>query len=272
MGDIHLDAAKVIHHIHQRLHVHRHIVIDGQPELVVDDIGQSGDAAAVGDRHRVDLIIRGGVGLSIGKGDLFVLSGDKAVAGDLQHPQRAVLDVELHVQDHIGHAVVGSGVVGIIAALFIVDAADQNVHHIALVFLVCLDLFLNGRGAVVRTDAVLHLVHKADAVHHHTGDHRDDGHDHCKRQPEGRFLFLIAATRRFALSAALCRTAGRLIVCTACALLCIRAGRGVTRCICRPLRALQRTIGIDMAWRLAHAFLYPPDFHSRAKGSLQDLS
>ena len=25
---------------------------------------------------------------------------------------------------------------------------------------------------------------KADSVHHHTGDHRDDGHDHCKRQPD----------------------------------------------------------------------------------------
>ena len=66
VGEIHLDAAKVIHHIHQCLHIHRHIVIDGQSELIVDDIGQSGDAAAVGDRHRVDLIIRGGVGLSIG--------------------------------------------------------------------------------------------------------------------------------------------------------------------------------------------------------------
>ena len=271
MGDIHLDAAKVIHHIHQCLHVHRHIVIDGQPELVVDDIGQSGDAAAVGDCHRVDLIIRGGVGLSIGKGDLFVLGGDKAVAGDLQHPQCTVLDVELHVQDHIGHAVVGSGVVGIIAALFIVDAADQNVHHIALVFLVCLDLFLNGRGAVVRTDAVLYLVHKADAVHHHTGDHRDDGHDHCKRQPEGRFLFLIAAARRFVLSAALCRTAGRLIVCTACALLCIRAGCGMARRSGSLIRPADRTRGIDMAWRLAHAFFVSSRFSQSCK-FLQDLS
>ena len=53
-----------------------------------------------------------------------------------------------------------------------------------------------GVGAVVRSDAVLHLVYKADSVHHHTGDHRDDGHDHCKRQPEGHFLFLFAAARR----------------------------------------------------------------------------
>ena len=174
------------------------------------------------------------------------------MAGDLQHPQCTVLDVELHVQDHIGHAVVRGGVVGIIAALFIVDAADQNVHHIALVFLVCLDLFLNGRGAVVRADAVLHLVYKADSVHHHTGDHRDDGHDHCKRQPEGHFLFLFAAARRL-LPCSLCRATRRLIVCTACALLCIRAGRSVARCGCCRIRPVQRTRSIDMRRRLYHA-------------------
>mgnify|MGYP000242657033 CR=1 FL=1 len=37
------------------------------------------------------------------------------------------------------------------------------------------------------------------------------------------------------------------------------------RCGCCRIRPVQRTRSIDMAWRLAHAFLYPPDFRGPAK-------
>ena len=135
MGDIDLDAAEVVHHLHQSLHIHRHVVIDGQLVLVVDDLRQSGNAAAVGEGHGVDLVVGGGVGLAVGEGDFAALGTHEAVAGDLQHPQRAALDVELAVEDHVRHAVVGGGVVGVVAAFLIVDAADEDVDHIALVLL-----------------------------------------------------------------------------------------------------------------------------------------
>ena len=98
-GDIHLDAAEVIHHFHQRLHINGDIVVDGQVVLVVDDICQRGNAAAVGKRHRVDLVVGNGIGLAVGEGKLVVLGGHQRVAGDLQHPQRTALDIELAVQD-----------------------------------------------------------------------------------------------------------------------------------------------------------------------------
>ena len=85
-GDIHLNAAEVIHHFHQRLHINGDIVVDGQVVLVVDDICQRGNAAAVGKCHRVDLVVGNGIGLAVGEGKLAVLGGHQRVAGDLQHP------------------------------------------------------------------------------------------------------------------------------------------------------------------------------------------
>ena len=38
VGDIHLDAAEVVHHFHQRLHINGHIVVDGQLVLIIDDL------------------------------------------------------------------------------------------------------------------------------------------------------------------------------------------------------------------------------------------
>ena len=167
VGDIDLDASEVVHHLHQRLHIHRHIVVDGQLVLVIDDLGQCGDAAAVGQGHRVDLIVGGGVGLAVRKGDLAALGGHEAVAGDLQHPQCTALDVELAVEDHVRHAIVGGGVVGVVAALLVVDAADEDVHHIALVFLEGLDLLDDGGSILLRADILLHPVHHAGGIHHH---------------------------------------------------------------------------------------------------------
>ena len=166
MGDIDLDAAEVIHHFHQRLHVDGHIVVDGQLVLVVDDLRQCGDVAAVGQGHRVDLVVRDRVGLAVGEIHLPALGGHKAVAGDLQHPQCAALDVELAVEDHICHAVVGA-VRGVGAALFVVDAADEDVHHVALVFLKGLDLFHQRGSIFLRFDVLLHPVHHAGRVDHH---------------------------------------------------------------------------------------------------------
>ena len=98
--------------------------------------------------------------------DLPALGGHEAVAGDLQHPQRTALDVELAVEDHIRHAVVGA-VGGVVAALLVVDAADEDVHHIALVFLKGLDL-LHQRGSILlRLDVLLHPVHHAGRIDHH---------------------------------------------------------------------------------------------------------
>ena len=208
-GDIHLDAAEVIHHFHQRLHINGDIVVDGQVVLVVDDICQRGNAAAVGKRHRVDLVVGNGIGLAVGEGKLAVLGGHQRVAGDLQHPQCTALDIELAVQDHIRHAVVGAGV-AVRASLFKVDAADQNVDHIALVLFGGLDLLYDGGGTFRRADTVLHLVHKAHTVHHHTGDHGDHSHHNGKGQPQ-RGLFLLFAAARCVIPAhvGLCRAAGR---------------------------------------------------------------
>ena len=50
-------------------------------------------------------------------------------------------------RDHIRHAVVGAGV-AVRASLFKVDAADQNVDHIALVLLGGLDLLADGGGTL----------------------------------------------------------------------------------------------------------------------------
>ena len=57
VGDIDFDAAEVVHHLHQSLHIHRHVVIDGQLILVVDDLRQGGNAAAVGEGHGVYLVV-----------------------------------------------------------------------------------------------------------------------------------------------------------------------------------------------------------------------
>ena len=132
VGDIHLDAAEVVHHFGEGLHIDRDVVVHRQLVLVVDHLGQGGDAAAVGQGHRVDLVVGGAVGLAAGEGDGAVLGGHQGVAGDLQHPQRAVLDIELAVEDHVGHAVVTCRRRRS-PALLIVDAADQDVHHIPLV-------------------------------------------------------------------------------------------------------------------------------------------
>ena len=177
--------------------------------LVVDDICQRGNAAAVGKRHRVDLVVGNGIGLAVGEGKFAVLGGHQRITGDLQHPQRTALDIELAVQDHIRHAVVGAAV-AVIAPLFKVDAADQNVDHIALVFLGGLDLLHDGGGAFCRADAVLYLVHKAHTVHHNTGDHGDHSHHDGKGQPQ-RGLFLLFAAARCIIPAhvGLCRAAGR---------------------------------------------------------------
>ncbi len=191
MRDIDLDAAEVVHHLHQSLHIHRHVVIDGQLVLVVDDIRQSGNAAAVGEGHGVYLVVGGGVGLAVGKGDFLALGTHEAVAGDLEHPQRAALDVELAVEDHVRHAVVGGGVVGVVAAFFIVDAADEDVDHIALVFLEGLHLL--GMEGCCRPDGdFLHPAHHADGVHHHARDDAEHRQRHSQRQPErGLFLFFL---------------------------------------------------------------------------------
>ena len=222
--------------------------------LVVDDICQRGNAAAVGKRHRVDLVVGNSIGLAIGKGKLTVLGGHQRVAGDLQHPQRTALDIKLAVQDHIRHAVVGAGV-AVRASLFKVDAADQNVDHIALIFLGGLDLLHDGGGTFCRADAVLHLVHKAHTVHHHTGDHGNHPHHNGKGQPQ-RGLFLLFAAARCIVPAqiGLCCIAGRRGV--------LRPGsaagvllRGSLRGTRRLIRAAERAVCIDMAWRLAHAFI-----------------
>ena len=137
------------------------------------------------------------------------MGGHQRVARDLQHPQRTTLDIELAVQDHIRHAVVGAGV-AVRASLFKVDAADQNVDHIALVLLGGLDLLHDGGGTFRRADAVLHLVHKAHTVHHHTGDHGDHPHYDGKGQPQrGLFLLFAAARCIVPVHIGLCRAAGR---------------------------------------------------------------
>ena len=258
MGDIHLDAAEVVHHFHQCLHVHADVVVHGQAVLVVDHISQRGDAAAVGQSHRVDLVVGGGVGLAVGQGDLSVLSGHQTVAGDLQHVQRPVLDVELAVKNHVRHAVVGAGI-AVVAAFLVVDAADQDVHHIALVLLGGLDLFLNGGGAVVRAEAVLHLVQHAHTVHYDARHHGDHRHDHRKRQPERSFFLFLAAAGRFNLPGRLCRMARRRAASAAGRAACRRSagcsGRSGSRArggLCGLIRPVQRAVCVNAAWRLTH--------------------
>ena len=192
MGDIDLDAAEVVHHLHQSLHIHRHVVIDGQLVLVVDDLRQSGNAAAVGEGHGVYLVVGGGVGLAVGEGPLAALGGHKAVAGDLEHPQRPALDVELAVEDHVRHAVVGGGVVGVVAAFFIVDATDEDVDHIALVLLQRLDLLHQRSSVLLRLQVLLHPVYHAGRIDH---DARNDGQHrqrHGQRKPHGGSFFLLS--------------------------------------------------------------------------------
>ena len=199
VGDIHLDAAEVIHHFGEGLHIDGDVVVHRQFVLVVDDLGQGRDAAPVGQGHRVDLVVGCLVGLAAGQGDGAVGGGHQGVAGDLQHPQRPALDVELAVQDHVRHAVVGA-VVGVGAALLIVDAADQDVHHIPLVLLEGLDLLHDGRRVRLGADALLHpvdVVHRVDHAAAHQG-HAAQHHGQGQPQRRTPALFPPAAARAVA--------------------------------------------------------------------------
>ena len=198
MGDIHLDAAKVIHHFHQRLHVNGDIVVDGELVLVIDDLCQRRDAAVVGQSHRVDLVVGGGVGLAVGKGHFPACGGHQTVAGDLQHPQGTALDIKLAVEDHVRHTVVGRRI-AVVAALFVVDAADQDVDHIALVLFQRLDLLGDGGGILFRLQVIFHLGHHAGRVDHHAGQQCHHRQRDRQRQPERRLLFLFAAASAAAL-------------------------------------------------------------------------
>ena len=288
MGDIDLDAAEVVHHLHQRLHIHRHIVVDGQLVLVIDDLSQRGDAAAVGQGHGVDLIVGGGVGLAVRKGDLAALGGHEAVAGDLQHPQRTALDVELAVQDHIRHAVVGA-IGRIAAAVLVVDAADEDVDHVALVLLQRLDLLHQRSSVLLRLQVLLHPVHHAGRIDH---DARNDGQHrqrHGQREPHGGSFFLLSglgaaaagrltggrmgtapAGRRGAAAVstgACCRGRMRRGSRTGPLLrmrhrrffeeirLALQRSRAGGRSLRRPLfrRAVQRALGVDAARSLTHS-------------------
>ena len=92
-------------------------------------------------------------------------------------------------------------------------------------------------------------------IHHHTGDHGDHPHYNGKGQPQrSLFLFVAAARCIVPVHIGLCRAAGRGGV--------LRPGgaagvllRGSLRCACRLTRAGERAVCIDMAWRLAHAFI-----------------
>ena len=191
VGDIDLDAAEVIHHFHQRLHVDGDIVVDGELVLVVDDLCQSRHIAAVGESHRVDLVVRGGIGLAVGEGDLPAFGRHQTVAGDLQHPECTALDVELAVQDHIRHAVVGA-IGRISAAVLVVDAADEDVDHVALVLLQRLDLLHQRSSVLLRLQVLLHPVYHAGRIDH---DARNDGQHrqrHGQREPHGGSFFLLS--------------------------------------------------------------------------------
>ena len=229
MGDIDLDAAEVVHHLHQSLHIHRHVVIDGQLVLVVDDLRQSGNAAAVGEGHGVYLVVGGGVGLAVGEGDFAALGTHEAVAGDLEHPQRAALDVELAVEDHVRHAVVGGGVVGVVAAFLIVDAADEDVDHIALVLLEGLYLLGDGGGVLLRTEVLFHPAHHTDGIHHHARDDGQHRQRHSQREPE-RGLFLLFAAAGRLMAARRGRTAGRLCAAAAACAAVRLCGSGLFLC------------------------------------------
>ena len=165
--------------------------------------------------------------------------------------QGPVFDVELAVKDHVRHAVVGAGI-AVVAAFLIVDAADQDVHHIPLVLLGGLDLFLNGGGAVVRAEAVLHLVQHAHTVHYDARHHGDHRHDHRKRQPERSFFLFLAAAGRFNLPGRLCRMARRRTASAAGRAACSRSAGCSGRS--GMIRPVQRAVCVNAAWRLTHVF------------------
>ena len=102
------------------------------------------------------------VALAISAGDHKAFKAASGVGPKLA--QRIVLELK----DKVAKGFVdGINLEDVGAALFVVDAADEDVHHIALVFLKGLDLFHQRGSIFLRFDVLLHLVHHAGRVDHH---------------------------------------------------------------------------------------------------------
>ena len=150
---IHFHAAEQVHHFFHGGHVDGNIMVDGQLQRVADHIAKRCHAFFVRDHDRVDLAVARRVG-SVRRCDR---AAHKGVAGDLQKAGLFIFDIEVHIHDHIGHAVVGAIAVRAGLTIVAVDAAHQNVHHIARIFIGCAnacDQILQRRGIAVRLDGV----------------------------------------------------------------------------------------------------------------------
>ena len=129
-GHVHLNAAHVVQHGLESLHVNGHILVHRQLEQLRDLVGQVVDAVLLVRAVGVQLVDLAGVGRKPAAQILARIG----IAGDLERVHLAGIPVDLHIQDHVGHAL-ALGVVAALVVRVVVDSQQQKIVKPLAIFL-----------------------------------------------------------------------------------------------------------------------------------------